>query len=346
MPQKTNLNINPYYDDFDKAKNFYKILFRPGHPVQARELTGLQSLLQNQVESFGKHIFKEGSMVIPGGIEYDASYFSVKVNAAHLGIDVSVYLSDIVANNNGKGTRVIGQNSGIVATIKNFVLPPEEGVDEITIFVKYVQSGTDGESVGFPNDEVLILEEPLTYGNTTLNTNETILTCVSENASATGSAFGVSKGVYFMRGVFVDVPTSLIVLDPYSNTPSYRVGFEVLEEVVAATDDDSLYDNAKGFSNFAAPGADRFKISVKLSKKSLQDNNDTNFVELFRVRNGETKRLQDKSVYSEIKKYFAKRTFDESGNYAVEPFRVNLQNSLNDEISSRGLYTSKVYVLC
>ena len=342
MPQKTNLNISPYYDDFNKDDQYYKILFKPGYPVQARELTGLQSLLQNQVESFGKHIFKEGSMVIPGGIEFDSSYFSVKVNAAHLGIDVSVYLNDIIANNNGKGTRVIGQNSGIVATIKNFVLPPEEGVDEITIFVKYNQSGTDGESVGFPNDEVLILEEPLTYGNTTLNTNETILTCVSEDASATGSAFGVSKGVYFIRGVFVDVPTSLIVLDPYTNTPSYRVGFEVLEEVVAATDDDSLYDNAKGFSNFAAPGADRFKISVKLSKKSLEDNNDTNFVELFRVRNGETKRLQDKSVYSEIKKYFAKRTFDESGNYAVEPFRVNLQNSLNDEISSRGLYTSKV----
>ena len=73
-----------------------------------------------------------------------------------------------------------------------------EGVDEITIFVKYNQSGTDGESVGFPNDEVLILEEPLTYGNTTLNTNETILTLVSENASATGSAFGVSKGVYIL----------------------------------------------------------------------------------------------------------------------------------------------------
>ena len=135
MPQKTNLNISPYYDDFDKAKNFYKVLFRPGHPVQARELTGLQSLLQNQVESFGKHIFKEGSMVIPGGIEYDPAYFAVKVNATHLGIDVSVYLNNIIANNNGKGTRVRGQNSGIVATIKNFILPPSEGVDDITIFV-------------------------------------------------------------------------------------------------------------------------------------------------------------------------------------------------------------------
>ena len=279
-------------------------------------------------------------MVIPGGVEYDASYFSVKVNAAHLGIDVSVYLSEIISNNNGKGTRVRGQNSGIVGTIKNFILPPTEGVDEITVFVKYNQSGTDGESLAFPNGEVLILEENLTYGNTTLNINDTILTLVSEDASATGSAFGVSKGVYFMRGVFVDVPTSLVILEPYSDTPSYRVGFEVLEEVISATDDDTLYDNAKGFTNFAAPGADRFKISVKLAKKSLQDFNDTNFVELFRVKNGETKKLQNKSVYSEIKKYFAKRTFDESGNYAVEPFRVNTQNSLNDEVSSRGLYTS------
>ena len=63
MPQKTNLNISPYYDDFDKAKNFYKVLFQPGYPVQARELTGLQSIFQNQVESFGKHIFKEGSIL-------------------------------------------------------------------------------------------------------------------------------------------------------------------------------------------------------------------------------------------------------------------------------------------
>ena len=340
MPQKTNLNINPYYDDFDKAKNFYKILFRPGHPVQARELTGLQSILQNQVESFGKHIFKEGSMVVPGNLEYDSQYFSLKINPTHLGIDVSIYLNEIISNNNGKGTRVRGQSSGIVATIKNFILPPTEGVDDITVFVKYNQSGTDGESTAFPNGEVLILEENLTYGNTTLNENETILTLVSEEAAATGSAFGVSKGVYFMRGIFVDVPTSLIILEPYSDTPSYRIGFEVIEEVVNANDDDSLYDNAKGFTNFAAPGADRFKITVKLAKKSLQDYNDTNFVELFRVRDGETKKLQDTTVYSEIKKYFAARTFDESGNYAVEPFRVNTQNSLNDEISSRGLYTS------
>ncbi len=339
MPQKTNLNISPYYDDFDKDKNFYKILFQPGYPVQARELTGLQSILQNQVESFGKHVFKEGSMVIPGGIEYDPSYFAAKINPTHLGIDVSVYLNEIISNNEGKGTRVRGQNSGIVATIKNFILPPTEGVEDITIFIKYVESGDDGESAAFPDGEILILEETVTYGNTTLNINETILTLVSESATATGSAFGVNKGVYFIRGTFVDVPTSLIILEPYSIEPSYRVGFEILEEIVNANEDSSLYDNAKGFTNFAAPGADRFKISVQLTKKSLTDFNDTNFIELFRTTDGLIKKLQDQSVYSQLRKYFAARTYDESGDYAIAPFRVNTQNSLNDEVDSGGLYT-------
>ena len=107
MPQKTNLNISPYYDDFDKSDNFYRMLFKPGFPVQARELTGLQSILQNQIESFGSHIFKEGSMVIPGGVTYDNSFYSVKVNPDHLGIDVSVYLDALIK---GK-VRLKGQES-------------------------------------------------------------------------------------------------------------------------------------------------------------------------------------------------------------------------------------------
>ena len=339
MPQKTNLNISPYYDDFNKDDNFYKILFKPGYPVQARELTGLQSLLQNQVESFGKHIFKEGSMVIPGNIELDNSYFAAKINDSHLGIDVSVYLNEIIASNGGKGLRVRGQTSGTVAVIKNYILPPAEGVDNITIFIKYQQSGTDGESTAFPDGEILVLEEPLTYGNTTLTIGETVLTLVSEEATATGTAFGVNAGIYFLRGSFVDVPSSLIILEPYSTTPSYRVGFDISEEVINSNDDDALYDNAKGFTNFAAPGADRFKISVKLAKKALTDYEDTNFVELLRVDTGEVKKLQDTSTYSELKKYFAKRTFDESGDYSVEPFRIDIQESLNDEIGSDGLFT-------
>ena len=57
MPQETNLNVSPYFDDFDSNKNYHKVLFKPGYPVQARELTTLQSILQNRVEQFGNNIF-------------------------------------------------------------------------------------------------------------------------------------------------------------------------------------------------------------------------------------------------------------------------------------------------
>ena len=337
MPQKTNLNISPYYDDFDKADNYYKVLFKPGYPVQARELSGLQSILQNQVEQFGNHIFKEGSMVIPGSVTYDSTYFSCKVNPDHLGIDVSIYLDALIANG---GTRVKGQTSQIVAKVVNYILPPKEGVEEITIFVKYTESDSAGVSNFFPSNEILILDDNITYGNTTLNSGDTILTLVADNPTATGSAVGVDKGVYFLRGTFVDVPKSTVILEPYSNKPSYRVGFEIIEEIITSSDDSTLNDNAKGFTNYAAPGADRFKISTKLTKKSLDDFDDINFVELVRVRKGEVKKIQNQTQYSEIRKYLAKRTYDESGNYAINPFNVNIQNSLNDEIGSNGLYLS------
>ena len=63
MPINTNLNQSPYFDDYDQDKQFNRILFKPGFAVQARELTQLQSILQNQIEQFGDNIFKEGSIV-------------------------------------------------------------------------------------------------------------------------------------------------------------------------------------------------------------------------------------------------------------------------------------------
>jgi hypothetical protein len=43
MSQQTDLNVSPYFDDFDATNDYYKVLFKPGYPIQARELTGLQS---------------------------------------------------------------------------------------------------------------------------------------------------------------------------------------------------------------------------------------------------------------------------------------------------------------
>ena len=151
MSQKTNLNISPYYDDFDKYNNFYKVLFKPGHPVQARELTTLQSMLQNQVTSFGSHIFKEGSMVIPGNIVYDSFYPYVKLNSDHLGIDISVYGKELV------GKRLRGQDSGVVVVVdKYYDVNLTTGITDPTIFVKYVRSGTDNETNPLRDGEVLI----------------------------------------------------------------------------------------------------------------------------------------------------------------------------------------------
>ena len=119
MAQKTNLNINPYYDDFSSDKNFYKVLFKPGFPVQARELTGLQSLLQNQVESFGNHIFKEGSVVSPGNFTYDGQFYAVKLNPTQSGIDISLYINEFI------GKTITGSESGTTAKIQKVVLTSE-----------------------------------------------------------------------------------------------------------------------------------------------------------------------------------------------------------------------------
>ena len=337
MPQKTNLNVSPYYDDFDKDDNFYKVLFKPGYPVQARELTGLQSILQNQIESFGSHMFKEGSMVIPGGITCDNQFTTVKVNSSHLGLDISIYLDAITS---GKGSKVKGVTSEVVGTVKGYVLPPNLGVEEITLFVKYADGASDGESVGFFDGETIQLEENITYGNTTLVSGDTVFSLTNTNSTAVGYAVGVAEGVYFIRGTFVSVPNSQIVLDPYDNQPSFRVGFDIVEEIINSDEDSSLNDNAKGFTNYAAPGADRLKISVKLAKKQLTDYDDTTFVELVKINKGEIKKLQNKSNYNLIRDYFAKRTFDESGDYAVDNFVVEVSESLNNETGNGGLFRS------
>lgn len=99
MSQKTNLNVSPYYDDFEKGNNFYRVLFKPGFPVQSRELTTLQSILQNQIESFGNHIFKDGSVVIPGNVTYNSEYYAVRINSTHVGLSVGLYLRNLVGKN-------------------------------------------------------------------------------------------------------------------------------------------------------------------------------------------------------------------------------------------------------
>ena len=148
----------------------------------------------------------------------------------------------------------------------------------------------------------------------------------------------MGDGIYFIRGYFVNVSAQTIILDYYTNTPSYRVGLTITESLINAKEDESLFDNAKGFSNYASPGADRLKISLELTKRSLTDNNDTNFVELLRVKNGKVKKITTKTDYNQIKDYLAERTFEESGDYTINSFDINLEESLNDRLGNDGIF--------
>jgi hypothetical protein len=332
MAQKTDLNISPYYDDFDSEKNFYKVLFNPGRPVQARELTTLQSILQNQVESFGSHIFKEGSVVIPGNIAYDGQFYSVKLNSTNFGVDISLYINNFI------GKKVVGQTSGTTATIQYVVLPNDINVENLTIYVKYIDSDNNFVFNQFEDGESLIAQENITYGNTTINAGTPFASLIALNATSIGSAASIGDGVYFIRGYFVNVSKQTLILDNYTNTPSYRVGLKIDELIISAKDEVSLYDNAKGFTNYAAPGADRFKINLTLTKKLLSDTNDTDFVELLRVEDGKIKKIESKTQYNIIRDYLAERTYDESGDYAITQFNPSIHNSLNDRLGNNGLF--------
>ena len=334
MAQNTNLNTSPYFDDFDSGKNYYRVLFKPGSPIQARELTTLQSILQDQVEKVGKHFFKEGSVVIPGQIAYDSDYFYVQIDPSHLGVPVSLYISNLVGN------YIKGETSGVKALVQGYITDQTSINGNYTLYVKYQgSSDTDFKTNSFVDGENLILLSDVTYSLATIRANSSFATSIVSKSVGSGSAAKIQEGVYFIRGFFVTVPTQTVILDQYSNTPSYRVGLYIEESIQTASKDNSdLYDNARGFSNFAAPGADRFKISAELISKSLDDFNDENFIELLRIENGIIQKFVKDSSYNLIRDELARRTFDEAGDYYVTPFSVKIKESLNDRIGNNGVY--------
>ena len=176
MPQNTNLNISPYFDDFREENNYKRVLFKPGTPIQARELTTLQSILQNQIEKFGKHFFKEGSVVIPGQISYDSNYFCVQIDETHLGIPVSLYI------NNFKGKLIKGEISGVTAKVEDIISSVESERNNYTLYIKY-QSSSDVNFTGntFLDGENLISLDNVSYGISAIRTGTSFATTIISN---------------------------------------------------------------------------------------------------------------------------------------------------------------------
>ena len=294
MPQETNLNRTPYFDDFDPDKDFHKVLFKPGYSVQARELTTLQSILQNQIEKFGTHFFKEGARVIPGAVTYSLNYRSVQIDPTFLGLPISLYQNQLI------GKQIKGSVSGVIATITNIETNTE--TNNIILYINYENSGNNFVDNLFSDGENLITLSDITFGlSNIIPSGEEFAKTVSSNSTNIGSAVFISEGVYFIRGYFVRVANQTLVLDKFSSTPTYRIGLFVNEEIISADQDESLYDNSRGSSNYTAPGADRLKISTVLSKKEIDNFEDENFIELLRLNSGVLERIVDKYFFSSVK---------------------------------------------
>ena len=190
----------PYFDDFDPQSNYYKVLFKPGYPVRSRELNNLQSILQNQVEDVGNHLFKEGAKVIPGNITYNQTFYAIQIQEEFLGVPVSLYLDQLV------GQKIRGRDSGVTAKVITYIITDEESERrKLYLICNFNSSSTDAETETFFDNEVLVTEVNINYVTTFISAGEGLLNTLTSSKSTKGSSFTLNDGVYFLRGTFVDV---------------------------------------------------------------------------------------------------------------------------------------------
>jgi hypothetical protein len=313
-----NFNQAPYFDDFAEGNQHYKVLFKPGVAVQTREMNNLQSILQNQITKFGSHVFKDGSMVIPGQVNYNAKVNYLKVASTALGGNGLDWLVD-------KTVALTVDGTGVSAKVLMAIAA--EGADPITLIVLFnggnqFPDGTD--DVGFPGGSLLYV----------VGENGTSVTMQSgDDASGKSAIAAQQSGVYYVAGHFVTVPETVVAVQKYVTDPALinvRVGLSYTEEIVTSQDDGSLVDNAAGTRNFTAPGADRYKINTEFKVVDI-DASPTNFFELIRVQTGVVQNLVNSSNYNILEETLARRTFDESGNYVTEDFNFDVREARTNQ---------------
>ena len=322
MPISTNFNVNPYYDDYDEDKKFLRLLYKPGYAVQARELTQAQTLLQKQVERFGNHIFKNGSIVTGGQVFLqDVAYMNLDSQYATTDILAADFLDKIIlSTDETKRGQVIKVYDATANT-------PH------TLLVKQIYGNTFTSG-----DSIKTLE---TGGDAFANRAN-----ISTLGTGTGQVFSVNDGVFYYEGFFVKVNAQTIGTSVYNNdTANVRIGFEITESIVESVDDTSLLDPAQGASNFQAPGSDRFKIELNLTTRTLDSVDLTKFIELAQVKEGILQKVIRTPLYADFEDTLARRTYDESGDYIVNPFLLSIEtNASNTANMDLVLSAGKAYV--
>jgi hypothetical protein len=318
------LNTAPYFDDFEVKKGFYKIPAVPGRALQVRDFTQIQTIAQSQIQKGFDGIYKNGTVVNPGHITYDLKFTYIQlINTTQTSLNLLDPLSTV---NNGSPVFIYG-SSGIKAQV--ILLVRAVNSDPDTLYIKYVNSGVLGPV--FSISESILLDP-----------QGSVVTTVGSSVTSVGigSAASISDGVYYVNSYFVNVFSQTIILDKYTNIPSYRVGLAINDSFITSDMDQSLFDNAQGSPNFSAPGFDRYKIELILTKITLDAvSGDESFIELLRLNTGQLQSLVNKTNYSILDDALARRTFAQSGNFIIRPFQLDVKEHL-DNGTNRGVYTT------
>ena len=72
-----------------------------------------------------------------------------------------------------------------------------------------------------------------------------------------------------------------------------------------------------------------------MKSKDLTSTDDTDFVELMRLRDGLLVEAARPTEFSVLGDTLAKRTFDESGDYTVRPFQFEVKESIDNDFKGR-----------
>lgn len=319
-------NQYPYFDDFNESKGFYQILFRPGYPVQARELTQLQTIIKNQIKRFGSHIFDEGSIVYGADSHLSyGNYIDVIIPSLYTITNFENYIGSVIS---GVTSEALGK---IVA------IEPTDTTNTIRVYFNYVSQAE------FVSGESLAIE-----GNSAVISVSSV-----ENYTGSISIFGITDSVFFVKGNFVFCNAQKIYIPGNLSQSDISIGLGIEEAIITSADDASLFDNARGFNNYAAPGADRYTINLTLKTVPLNGVTSEldplfsdNFIELTRIVGGVIVKRITKANYSELENELARRTYDESGDYTVKYFGLKvIPHVKSDETKlSLKVFPGKAYI--
>lgn len=321
MPKTFTSNVfsSSYKDDFKDSDNYHRILFNSGRALQARELTQMQTIIQEEIARFGRNIFLEGASVNPGGPTITSDYEFIKLNTT-----TNVLPADITTL---VGTEFTGQTSGVKARVLEVVIAA--GADPATLYVQYTNtsSGASGE-----NPIRMSAGEDISNGNDTLTVQST--NTVANAAVGQGCKISSGAGDFFTRGHFVFAAGQSLILSKYGRFPTATVGFKSTEDIVTVADTNDLYDNQGATPNLSSPGADRYRIKLTLVNKTDLAA-DENFVYYCDVVDGNiVDQVTGADAYNAPNTLLAQRTSEESGDYIAKDFTVDFSDSGTNLLAS------------